>query len=278
MSAADTRSTKDLTQTRGARAGAAEIWHEREGTRLFAVASGGADARPLVFIHGGLADHRAAALYVGGLEERYRVITPDLRGSGRSRFRGALTWDALADDVAGLLDHLGVERAVVGGVSFGSGVALRLALRHPRRVAGLALLSPLFAGAERGLAPAPREAMLRMADFGERALREGIAALTPLFAELPPAIRARALAMVASFDPGSVAATTRFLASEAQPIASLGELATITAPTLVVPGEDPSHPAEVAAAYAEHLRDVEVAGPGSASAALLDAFARRLRG
>ena len=272
---------KDPTKTPGARADVAEIWHEREGTRLFAVVRGEAEARPLVFIHGGLADHRAAALYVGGLEDRYRVITPDLRGSGRSIFREALTWDALADDVAGLLDHLGVERALVAGVSFGSGVALRFALRHPRRLAGLALLSPLFAGAERGLAPAPREAMLRMADFGERALREGIAALTPLFAELPPPIRARALAMVASFDPGSVAATTRFLASEAQPLASLDELATITAPTLVVPGDDPSHPAEVAAAYAEHLleaeAEVEVAAPGSGSAELLDAFARRLR-
>jgi pimeloyl-ACP methyl ester carboxylesterase len=276
MTEAHAENTENIADP-GARSNPVEIWHEQSGTRLFAVVAGDVEARPLLFIHGGLADHRAAALYVAGLEDRYRVITPDLRGSGRSVFRGALTWDALADDIAGLLDHLGVERALVGGVSFGSGVALRFALRHPRRLAGLALLSPLFAGAERGLSPAPREAMRRMAEFGERALREGIGALTPLFAALPPKIRARALAMVASFDPESVAATTRFLASEVQPLASLDELRTITAPTLVVPGDDPSHPAEVAVAYAQHLPAVEVAAPDQASAELLDAFARALR-
>src|SRR6202035_707806 len=48
-------------------------------------------------------------------------------------------WD-LADDLKGLLDHLGIERAVVGGMSQGGFIALRFALRYPERVSALVLL------------------------------------------------------------------------------------------------------------------------------------------
>lgn len=230
-----------------------EVWIESGGTRLFALDLG--QGEPVVFLHGGLADHRAALFRVGQLATSHRLLCPDLRGSGRSVHRGALAWDQLADDVLAWLGHLGCERAVVGGTSFGSGVALGFALRHPRHVKGLVLMSPVYPGADRPLAEAAAAAMRTMGEVGERALEQGVSALFPLFEGLPAAIRDVALEMARGFDAGSVAATTRFLASGGQPLGSAKDLGAIEAPVMVLPGIDAQHPAEIAALYAEHLRD-----------------------
>src|SRR6187402_1171043 len=159
-----------------------EIWFEHEGTRLFAVDRGA--GFPIILLHGGLADHRATAPYATPLAARFRAITPDLRGSGRSHFAGPLSFDALADDIAALARHLELERFVVCGISFGAAVAVRVALRH--RVAGLIVLHPAYAP---GLTPLQQQAMAAM----HAAAQGGIAGLRPLFAALPEAIRARAI-------------------------------------------------------------------------------------
>lgn len=250
-----------------------EHWFESEGSNLYAVERG--HGRPIVFLHGGLADHRAAVHAVGQLGASYRLITPDLRGSGRSVDAGPLTWDRLADDVAALLNQLELERAVIGGTSAGSAVALRYALRWPKRCARLVIAAPLYLGAELGLDDAPRLAMELMDAHAQRALRDGIEALFPLFDRLPESIRERALAMLASFDPASVAATTRLLASGQQPFASLLELRRIEVPTLVLPGTDPQHPAEVAARYAAQIPDCRLGDPAELPAAI-DRFCRAL--
>jgi hypothetical protein len=95
--------------------------------------------------------------------------------------------------------------------------------------------------------------MQAMNALGSRVVAEGIAVLLPLFDALPPPLRDRARAMVAAYDPASVAATTAFLASGAQPFATAAELAAITAPALVVPGFDATHPRAVAELYQRHL-------------------------
>src|SRR5678816_2376990 len=100
-----------------------EIGFEHAGANLYAVASG--HGRPIILLHGGLATHLACWVFAAPLAGRFRLITPDLRASGRSIYREALSWDQLADDIAALIDHLGYERAVIGGVSFGAGVAVR---------------------------------------------------------------------------------------------------------------------------------------------------------
>jgi 3-oxoadipate enol-lactonase len=228
-----------------------EIWFESNGTRLYAVELG--RGSPIVFLHGGLADHRSALFRVGALATSHQLLAPDLRGSGRSIYAGELTWDQLTDDLCALLRHRGIERAVIGGVSMGSAVALRFALRHPGRTSGLVLMSPPYPGEDRGLAEASTAAMRAMALAGRRALEEGIEALVPLYDRLPESLRARAIEMVRSFDPASVAATTRFLATCVQPIGSAQDLAAIDAPVLLIPGTDAEHPAEVAELYARHL-------------------------
>jgi len=229
-----------------------EIWFSNQGVRLFAVESG--HGRPIILLHGGLANHLACRLFAAPLAERFRLITPDLRGAGRSHYAGALGWRELADDIAALMRHLGIERAVIGGVSFGTGVAVRVALDHPAIVAGLVLLSPVYPGADVGLAPDVQAAMTTMNVMGSRVVSEGIQALFPLFDALPPAIRDRGRTVISTFDPASVAATTRFMASGQQPFASARVLESIEAPTLLVPGTDPTHPAEVAELYRRHLK------------------------
>lgn len=233
-----------------------EISFDAGGVRLFAVEEG--SGPPVVMLHGGMADHRAVRPFVASLASRYRVITPDLRGSGKSGFGGTLTFDRLADDLAGLLDHLDEERAVVGGVSGGSGVAVRFALRHGDRAAGLVVVRPMYAGSRLGYTEAQLGAFTQMDAVASRALEEGVEVLRPLYANLPDPVRTKALAMIEEWDPASVVATSRFLASGAQPFTTPEDLRSVAVPALLVRGDDPQHPAEVSDLYAEHLPDCSV--------------------
>ena len=221
-----------------------EIWFENAGTRLFAVEMG--QGPPVILLHGGLAAHLAALRFGAPLADRFRVIAPDLRASGRSIHHGDLSWDLVADDIAALVDHLGLGRAVIGGVSFGAGVAVRVALRHPRVTAALVVLHPAFDG--EALTPAQEAAMAAMDAAGSRAPGEGIEALFPLVETLPEEMREPVRKLFATYDPASVAALTRFMASGRQPF-ERRELAAIEVPALVVPGVDATHPRAFAEVY-----------------------------
>lgn len=95
---------------------------------------------PLVLVCGTTQSHRLWAPLLPDLSARYRVITYDHRGIGDStRGEASISMALLADDLAALLDELGLEQAHVLGWSLGSTVAQELALRHRRRVAGLVL-------------------------------------------------------------------------------------------------------------------------------------------
>ncbi len=249
-----------------------EFWFEAtDGTRLFAVEDGSGTA--IVMLHGAMADHRASLPMIAPLASRFRVAAPDVRASGRSRGADLLTFDRLADDVAGLLDHVGVMRAFVGGVSSGSGIALRFALRHPARVAGLVVVRPTYAGTARGYTREQKTTFATMDAAASRAVAEGMQALRPLYANLPPPIREKALAMVEGFDVASVRATTRFLASGAQPFASGADLESLSVPTLLVRGGDAVHPPEVSDLYAARIPRCVVAPEGTIDvAAAIEAF------
>ncbi|HBL25370.1 MAG TPA: hypothetical protein DD490_00875 [Acidobacteria bacterium] len=243
-----------------------EIWFESTGTRLFAVEDGAGPA-VVVMLHGGMASHVASLPLVAPLIPRFRVVTPDVRGNGRSRDGSPLTFDRLADDVAALLDHLGVERAVIGGVSGGAGVALRCALRHRERTAGLVLVKPVHGGEELGYTAAQKQTFAGMDAVAGRALDEGVQVLRPLYANLPPEIREKALAMIEGFDAASVVATSHFIASGAQPFTTAADLEAISLPTLLVRGDDPLHPAEVSDLYARHLPQCRTAPASTADVA-----------
>ncbi len=229
-----------------------EFWVERGGVRLFVVEGGSGPA--IVMLHGPMASHEAAWPLVAPCVDRFRIITPDLRGSGRSWCAGSLTFDELADDLAAVLDHVGVDRAVVGGVSGGSGVALRVALRHRDRTAGLVLVQPVYAGQERGYTESQRAAFTQLDVVASRAVEEGVQVLRPLYANLPATMRERAMALLSGLDPASVVATSRFLASGSQPFVSGTDLAAIEIPALVIRGDDALHPAHVSDFYVGALR------------------------
>lgn len=234
-----------------------EVWFESEGVRLFAVEDG--NGRVIVMLHGGMGSHLAALPLIAPLSPRYRVIAPDLRGSGKSWSGAPLTFDRLAGDVEVLLDQIGVDRAVVGGVSGGSGVALRFALRRPGRTAGLVVVTPIYAGEERGYTEQQKATFAMMDAVASRALDEGVQVLRPLYANLPPHMRESALAMLEGFDAASVVATSHFIASGAQPFGSSADLRSVQAPTLLVRGDDPVHPAEVSDLYAANIPNCTVA-------------------
>jgi pimeloyl-ACP methyl ester carboxylesterase len=95
---------------------------------------------PLLLIMGFGGDHLAWAFQTTVFAHAYRVIAFDNRGAGQSDVPDVpYTSRMMADDAAGLLDHLGIERAHVLGVSMGGMIAQELALNHPRRVRSVQL-------------------------------------------------------------------------------------------------------------------------------------------
>lgn len=79
-------------------------------------------------------------LQMPALTERYRVLRYDTRGHGQSGSTpGPYTLDLLADDALGLMDHVGVDRAVWVGFSMGGMIGQTFALKYPQRIQGLVL-------------------------------------------------------------------------------------------------------------------------------------------
>ena len=106
-----------------------EIYYEEHGS-----------GDPLLLIMGLAADSQAWMFQTPELAKRYRTVVFDNRGVGRSsKPGGQYTIHQMADDAAGLLDSLDIERAHVVGISMGGMIAQELVLRHPARVAGLIL-------------------------------------------------------------------------------------------------------------------------------------------
>lgn len=95
----------------------------------------------IILAHGFLMDRSMFRHQVAALSPEFRVITWDERGFGDTEFDGRpfSYWDS-ANDCLGLLDHLGIERAVVGGMSQGGFLSLRAALTAPDRVRALVLI------------------------------------------------------------------------------------------------------------------------------------------
>ncbi len=110
------------------------------GQNLFFEDTGG-DGPPIILGHGFLMDQEMFVHQVAALRDDYRVITWDERGFGRTEWDGQpfTYWDS-AGDCLGLLSHLGIERAVVGGMSQGGFLSMRAALLAPARVRALILL------------------------------------------------------------------------------------------------------------------------------------------
>ena len=130
---------------------------EVNGLRMYYEVHGSGE--PLVLLHGAYMSINTMGEVVPKLAETRRVIAVELQGHGRTADVAdrTLTYEGMADDVAALIRHLGVERTDVFGYSMGGGVAVQVAVRHPGVVRKLVAASVTYRS--EGLYPELLEAM-----------------------------------------------------------------------------------------------------------------------
>src|SRR5215216_5476127 len=98
--------------------------------------------RPMLLLHGGLGSGEMFGPTLPVLAEQHQVIAVDLQGHGRTAdIDRPIDVRLMADDIAALIGHLGIEKPDVMGFSLGGGVALQIGLRHPEVVDRLVVVS-----------------------------------------------------------------------------------------------------------------------------------------
>ena len=98
--------------------------------------------RPLVLLHGGLASSEMFGPIIPILAANHQVIAPDLQGHGRTAdIDRPIDLQLMADDVAALIDHLGLDKPDIVGYSLGGGVAFFTAAKYPDKVGKLVMAS-----------------------------------------------------------------------------------------------------------------------------------------
>jgi 3-oxoadipate enol-lactonase len=199
--------------------------------------------QPVVLLHGYPFNRSLWNEQVSALGNSYRVITPDLRGLGESdASQGPATMNRMARDVAALLDHLEISRAVVGGLSMGGYVALAFYKEFPSRVRSLILADTRApADTEEGKQTRHQQA--------EKALAEGMAGiadsmlpklLTPETVSKRPDLVKRVRDMMLKTKPEGAAGALLGMAEREDQTALLSQ---ISCPTLILVGrEDPITP------------------------------------
>lgn len=192
---------------------------------------------PLLLVHAFPLGSAMWLPQISDLSPAYRVIAPDLRGFGSSTLdEDTPNLDRYADDLAELLDHLGINRVVLGGLSMGGYIAFAFLRRHRLRVSALILADTR---------PQPDSAETRNAreQNAQLALTHGAGTIADLM--LPKLLAPQASttlqqqirAIIETNDPQGIAAALRAMAARPD---STPLLATITVPTLVIVGAEDS--------------------------------------
>ena len=199
--------------------------------------------QPVVLLHGYPFNRSLWNEQVTALSNSFRVITPDLRGMGESEAtQGPATMNRMAQDVAALLDHLEISRAVIGGLSMGGYVVLAFYKQFPSRVRSLILADTRAqADTEEG-----KQTRLQQA---EKALAEGMAGiadsmlpklLTPETVSKRPDVVKRIRDMMLKTKPEGAAGALLGMAERDDQTSLLSQ---ISVPTLILVGrEDPITP------------------------------------
>ncbi|MFE3323868.1 alpha/beta fold hydrolase [Streptomyces sp. NPDC059176] len=188
----------------------------------------------LVLVHGHPFDRTMWAPQLASLSRTHRVIAPDLRGYGASSVVPGTTLLAdFATDLLALLDHLGVQRFVLGGLSMGGQIAMECYRLFPERITGL-VLADTFPAAETAEGRAARNAA------ADRLLAEGMRGYADevrdmMVAPYNPEVSATVHRMMLAAPPEGAAAALRGRA-ERPDYREL--LTTVAVPTLVVVGRD----------------------------------------
>ncbi|MGR8009367.1 alpha/beta fold hydrolase [Streptomyces hypolithicus] len=215
--------------------------------------TGDAGDEPLVLIHGHPFNRTMWAPQTAAFSATHRVIAPDLRGYGESDVvPGATPLSTFAADIEALLDHLGVERAVLAGLSMGGQIVMECYRLFPGRISGL-VLADTFPAAETDEGKRWRNTL------ADRLLAEGMQGYADevrdkMVAPYNEEASAYVHAMMTAASPEGAAAALRGRA-ERPDYRDL--LTRVTVPTLIVVGRDDAY-TPVADAEAMHA-----AVPGS---------------
>jgi len=210
------------------RANGTDIWYEVAG-----------DGPPLLLVHANPFDHNLWMYQIAHFSTWFKVVGIDIRGYGRSeKVTAGYALKDMCDDIIGVMRDLGIERAICGGCSVGSGIALLLGLDHPDRFDALILVGGNSASSDRYQ---KRIEGYRndLADYHVKHMRELVSPqfadsklgrhLVNQFVEREPRLRGEAIAQV-------------FMAGNHTDMTA--RLPTMKVPTLVITGElYPSLPA-----------------------------------
>src|SRR3954447_12424715 len=234
--------------------------------RLHVVTAG--DGTPVVLLHGLTATHRYVVMGSTHLQRAgHRVVAYDARGHGASKPAPdavSYTYAELLADLLAVLDAQGIDRAVLAGASMGAHTALKAALEHPDRVAGLVLVTPAYDPVRHDDAVAV-ERWDALSDGLRTGGVDGFVAAYDLDA-LPAAWRATIEQVLRQRlerheHPDAVADALRAV-PRSRPFAAYHELESMTGIPTVVVGDrdeaDPEHPLAVAQAYASLIPGAEL--------------------
>jgi pimeloyl-ACP methyl ester carboxylesterase len=231
-------------------------------TFFFQHGIGGTLAQPLRFLQ--CTDGRGSGIDRPGacLIQHLRLVAFDFRAHGRTPLgdRQKLRLDIFADDLIGLMDHLQVKRAVLGGISMGAAVALNAAFRYPERCIALVLVRPAWQDGSMcatavaayrevvkclTIEPSPQSALqkLERSEIYRAVVQQSADAGKSLLGQVrcvisEPSLREAALARLYHLPSG-------------QPSIDLPRLAAVSVPTLVLATlNDPIHPQSFAQSLA----------------------------
>ena len=205
-----------------------------DGCRLSYESAG--EGLPVVWQHGLAANRRQPADVFPELQG-IRRITLECRGHGDSELGDPdrLSIASFTEDVIAFMDHLGVQKAVVGGISMGGAIALRLAALHPERTCGLIIARPAWIDGPSLETMSPYAAVAQcIAEFG---LKEGLERFLHS-ADLEKVQRVspgNALSLQAFFAQANPENTVQLLSRIAKDAPAVGGLiSTITVPALII--------------------------------------------
>lgn len=204
----------------------------------------------VILLHGGGPDHHSLIPLAKQLAENHAVILPDVRGYGKSVCTDVSlhNWSQYACDVIALMDNLSCHGAIIGGAGLGSTISLRAALSSPDRVKGLILISVEDIEDDN----AKNEEIAFMENFAKRVKELGITkAWEPILPHLVPVIQSMVQEAIPRMNPESIAAAASI--GYDRSFRSVDELASISVPTLIVPGMDWRHPQALAKKLSEVL-------------------------
>jgi len=246
---------KKSNSMRTAQVGGAEMAYRDEG-----------QGQPILLIH---AFPMSSAMWedqIDALATRFRVMAPDLRGFGATaRGSGAASLDQHADDLAALLDRLGIEKATVAGISMGGYITFALLRRHRARIERL-ILADTRAGTDSEEAKQGREKNARLAEAEGASAIAGQMLPKLLSAGAPDTVRDEVRKIVEANDPAGLAAALRAMAARPD---STPLLPTIDVPTLIIVGSEdeltPPNEARAMHAAIAGSRLVEIPGAGHLS-------------